>query len=161
MKKFLLLSAAAVAMTASAAGLTAGEKNFTLGTTKHSLNVKSTTVTSSNLSLNEDVDLAGAYVGAAVTDDPVNSCGAVSIAANPTAAGSYTVTGAHLGLPDAAVTATYADGKLTIPAGQQVYNSSTYGPAALSQWTKRIFMTSFFMYKKMVLLFSIPVSRSL
>lgn len=55
MKKFLLLSAAAVAMTASAAGLTAGEKNFTLGTTKHSLNVKSTTVTSSNLSLSEDV----------------------------------------------------------------------------------------------------------
>lgn len=36
-----------------------------------------------------------------------------------------------MGLPDAAVTATYADGKLTIPAGQQVYNSSTYGPAAL------------------------------
>ncbi|WP_407404183.1 hypothetical protein [Sodaliphilus sp.] len=130
MKKFLLLSAAAVAMTASAAGLTAGEKNFTLGTTKHSLNVKSTTVTSSNLSLNEAADLAGEYVGAAVTEDPVNSCGAVVIEANPTAANSYTVKGAVFGL-DATVTATYANGQLTIPAGQQVYNHSTYGPACL------------------------------
>lgn len=131
MKKFLLLSVAAVAMTASAAGLTAGEKNFTLGTTKYSLDVKSTTVVSSNHSLKEAADLEGEFVGAAITEDPVNSCGAVVIEANAAAANSFTVKGAHIGLPDAAVSATYADGKLTIPAGQQVYNHSTYGPAAL------------------------------
>ena len=132
MKKTLLLAAVACA-TMSASAMTqlgASAKSFELGATKHSMTV-GTLNASNGVKLMEDVDLTGAYVGAAVTDDPVNSCGAVVIEANPTAANTYTVYGAFLGLPDAAVTATYADGKLTIPAGQQVYNSSTYGPAAL------------------------------
>ncbi|MCQ2287604.1 MAG: hypothetical protein MJZ74_00710 [Muribaculaceae bacterium] len=131
MKKSLLLAAVACA-TMSASAMTqfsANAKSFELGA-KHSMTMGTLNV-SNGVKLMEDVDIAGAYVGAAVTDDPVNSCGAVVIEANPTAANTYTVYGAFLGLPDAAVTATYADGKLTIPAGQQVYNSSTYGPAAL------------------------------
>lgn len=115
-------------MTASAESFSMGEKQLVLGTTKYSMEVKSAAVVARSMTLNETNDIAGTYVGAAVTEDPVNSAGTVVIASSES---GYTVKGAHLGLPDATVNATFADGKLTIPAGQQVYKHSTYGPASL------------------------------
>lgn len=126
MKKILLLSAVVFASTAIAGDLNLGVKEFQMGKKAYAMEYKSVAATPSKGS---SETLAGTYVGAAITEDPVNSCGSVVI--ESAGGNAYTVKGAHLGLPNAAVEATFADGKLTIPAGQQVYNHSTYGPASL------------------------------
>lgn len=126
MKKFLLLLAVAFATTAIAGNLVPSKKEFNLGKKKYSLVYKNSVVKPSKVA---GLDLSGDYVGAAVTDDPVNSSGPLTITS--TGDNAYTVMGAHLALPSASVTATFADGKLTIPSGQTIYTHPTYGPAGL------------------------------
>lgn len=126
MKKLLLLFAVAFSMTAVAADLLPGAK-FQLGTVKHSLNnIKSKKVAPRKAPA--VTEIVGTYIGAAITDDPVNATGIVLI--ESTGSG-LTVTGAFFSLPTATVQATYNNGVLTIPAGQHIYNHQTYGPASL------------------------------
>lgn len=126
MKKLLLLLAVAFSMTAVAADFIPAAQSLQLGKKRHTLNIKSRKLAPSKAPA--ATEITGTYIGAAVTEDPVNSASTVSI---ETSTEGVTVTGAFLGLPDVTVMATYTNGTLTIPAGQQIYNHRTYGPAAL------------------------------
>lgn len=74
-------------------------------------------------------DIAGQYVFTSFNRDTINSSGLITITAGTTS-GTYQVTGLH-GAQSEPVTGTYANGKLTIAAGQVGYNHSTYGDIAL------------------------------
>ncbi len=131
MKKFLLLSTAAVALTASASmtTVTSANNEFALGE-KVNMEFKATAPTS-HMSAMEDASVAGTYVSKSVASSSsysYNSSGEVTVTANSD--GSYSVVGLLPGTT-AAVTATYANGVLTIAGGQTVYTSSSYGAAAL------------------------------
>lgn len=73
-------------------------------------------------------DVADVFVGKTVTDDPVNASGVVSVDIDGT---DITMTGLFFGFPNAVVTGTYNDGTITIPSGQVIYTSSTYGACGL------------------------------
>ncbi len=114
-------------MTASAQDL---ELNNNVVVTKCNYTV--TNATSSvkpGLRLNEagDEGVAGSYLFKTVTNYNTNMSSEVTVAE---ADGAYTVTGLVAG-STVALNATYADGVLTVPAGQVSYSHATYGDATL------------------------------
>lgn len=76
-------------------------------------------------------DIAGKYVFASFNREEINTSGLITITKG-SAAGTYQVAGLH-GSQTIPVTGTYANGQLTIAAGQLGMNSSTYGNVVLYQ----------------------------
>ncbi len=129
MRKTLLLTAlAAITLTASAQDL---ESNDDLRVTKGNLTATDATVSVTATPRLTDVDLAnpvGTYLCKTVSTINENVSHEITIA--QTDDGAYTVTGLMAGSTKA-LNATYANGTLTIPAGQVSYSTSSYGDASL------------------------------
>ncbi len=136
MRKGLLLAAlAAIALTANAQDI---EPNNELQEIKSNCIATDAAVwNNTGLHLNDEdtASLAGTYVFKTTSTYNENYSRLITIAQAED--GSYSITGLMLGIANEnAVNATYADGTLTVPAGQVNYVSSTYGDATLSLVTK-------------------------
>lgn len=124
MKKTLLLMAAAIALTASAAELSI-DKNNQISLNKYTESTQVVDGPRAALSLNATTDITGKYVSQTFTSDMVQLSAEVEILQTAT---GYTVSGLVGTLP---VNATFSNGVLTVPAGQVAYSHSSYGDAKL------------------------------